>query len=271
MSIPPEVREVLRLQLRAVERASPEHVARLLEVSQQAVRDLERDLVSFGSDALEAQLTRSALLQAQVIADGLAARHAGLVVDVLEDLGRVAAGTGRELLVREVAAWAKSAPGAIRPMSRLTLANDVLSDGLLEYYQASRDFYGLDTIARMRQVLSTSAVAGDTFADTVKKLTDSVKISPLRAERIVRTEHSFALHQRQVSDMEREAEATGIEWRKELSATFDDRTGKDSKDLHGQQRKLDEPFHDKSRDLKYMHPPNRPNDREVVLFVPVLD
>ncbi len=48
-----------------------------------------------------------------------------------------------------------------------------------------------------------------------------------------------------------------------LSATFDDRTGWDSYQVHGQIRRIDEPF--VSAFGRYMHPPNRPNDREVVV------
>ena len=53
----------------------------------------------------------------------------------------------------------------------------------------------------------------------------------------------------------------------QLVAVFDDRTGEDSKFVHSKVRRLMEPFHDRVRD--YQHPPNRPNDREVVVLVPL--
>lgn len=48
-----------------------------------------------------------------------------------------------------------------------------------------------------------------------------------------------------------------------LCATFDDRTGWDSYQVHGQIRLPDQAF--EWADGAYQHPPNRPNDREVVV------
>ena len=52
-----------------------------------------------------------------------------------------------------------------------------------------------------------------------------------------------------------------------LAATFDDRTGWDSYQVHGQIRLPDEAFewNAPSGSYSFMHPPNRPNDREVVV------
>jgi hypothetical protein len=61
---------------------------------------------------------------------------------------------------------------------------------------------------------------------------------------------------------------------KRLVATFDDRTGQDSVDLNGQTVDVHEPFRWEVKDARgrktgkvvlYMQPPNRPNDREVVV------
>jgi len=54
-----------------------------------------------------------------------------------------------------------------------------------------------------------------------------------------------------------------------LVAGFDDRTAWDSYQVHGQIRKLSEPFEWITRDgqrIAYMTPPNRPNDRETVIY-----
>jgi len=98
-----------------------------------------------------------------------------------------------------------------------------------------------------------------------------------RAERIVRTEMSYSYGvSKQVSmgDLARQVPRM----RKRLVATHDDRTGQDSIDLDGQTVDVDKPFVWAVRDSKgrltgkivhYMQPPNRPNDREVV--IPWLD
>ena len=52
---------------------------------------------------------------------------------------------------------------------------------------------------------------------------------------------------------------------KRLVARFDARTGRDSVMLHGQRRPVREPFYDAQHGRFYMAPPNRPNDREVIV------
>jgi hypothetical protein len=46
---------------------------------------------------------------------------------------------------------------------------------------------------------------------------------------------------------------------------LDARTGDDSIRVNGQTRDIDEPFNDGRRD--YQNPPNRPNDRETVVYI----
>jgi hypothetical protein len=87
------------------------------------------------------------------------------------------------------------------------------------------------------------------------------------AERLVRTELHAASNaaamrthqeaQRQLGDVVRI-----------LSATFDDRTSWDSYNVHGEVRRTAEPFEYVAYDgthEEFLHPPNRPNDRELVL------
>jgi hypothetical protein len=82
------------------------------------------------------------------------------------------------------------------------------------------------------------------------------------AERIVRTETMAAYNKGSMLSMQ-EANSQLGDMVKILSATFDDRTGSDSIAVHGQIRRPDEPF--AWWEGLYMHPPNRPNDREVVV------
>lgn len=81
------------------------------------------------------------------------------------------------------------------------------------------------------------------------------------AERIVRTEVMNAHNAANFATMQG-ANRRG-DMLKILAATFDSRTAADSYAVHGQIRRVDEPFNDWTH--AYMHPPNRPNDREVVV------
>lgn len=82
------------------------------------------------------------------------------------------------------------------------------------------------------------------------------------AERIVRTEMMGA-YNRGSWEANREADDQLGDMLKIVSATFDDRTASDSYAVHGQIRRPDEAF--ESWFGLYQHPPNRPNDREIVV------
>lgn len=57
-------------------------------------------------------------------------------------------------------------------------------------------------------------------------------------------------------------------WGKQLLAVHDNRTGRDSVYVDLQMQRLMDPFHDNMGRV-YQHPPNRPNDRESMVFVPM--
>jgi hypothetical protein len=84
------------------------------------------------------------------------------------------------------------------------------------------------------------------------------------ATRIVRTETMSAANQAGHLAQRTLDEQLGGGTLRVLVATFDDRTGADSIAVHGQVRRMDEPF-DYWDGTRFMAPPNRPNDREVVV------
>ena len=128
------------------------------------------------------------------------------------------------------------------------------------------DRYGLNVIGDFEQTLTTG-VLGRKSWDEVKA--DLIGQSPFLqgkpafwAERIVRTEMMGA-YNRASWESNREADDQLGDMVKILSATFDDRTAADSYAVHGQIRYPDEAF--ESWFGLYQHPPNRPNDREIVV------
>lgn len=129
------------------------------------------------------------------------------------------------------------------------------------------DRYGLNTIGSFEEVLQRGLLTRKPW-EAVKA--DIVGSSPFLqgkpafwAERIVRTELMGA-YNRAGWEANREADDQLGDMVKILSATFDDRTGADSFAYHGQIRRPDEAF-EAWGGLYYQHPPNRPNDREIVV------
>lgn len=261
--IPREVFAIIEAQQAALAKVMPKHLDRLLAIALEVQGALERRLKALAPERYTTQEVRVLLTQVRAVVELLGVEFGKRMGNELRNIGEVAAKIGRDGLVDQVAAWAGKFQGSVRRIAPAEVAGDLLDEGLLEYYESSKETYGLETIARMRGVLTKSVLEGKTVAQASEALTAAIDLPDWRAERIVRTEQSFASHRRQIED----AKALDLGLVKQLVTTFDDRTGDDSKFVDGQVRELDEPFSDNLGHV-YQHPPNRPNDRETVVFVP---
>lgn len=126
--------------------------------------------------------------------------------------------------------------------------------------------YSAAVIEEFEGVLRRGMLTGKPWGDVRDELTSKspfLQGSPkFWAERIVRTE-TMGAYNRAGWEAIRAADDELGDMVKILSATFDDRTGWDSYQVHGQIRRVDEAFAWKGG--LYQSPPNRPNDREVVV------
>lgn len=126
--------------------------------------------------------------------------------------------------------------------------------------------YGLQTIEHFEGILQTAFVARQPWSQVRDALTQAspfLQGAPAHwAERIVRTE-TMGAYNRAGWEATRVADAQLGDMVKILCATFDERTGWDSYQVHGQVRRPNEAFEWDGG--LYQHPPNRPNDREVVV------
>lgn len=127
--------------------------------------------------------------------------------------------------------------------------------------------YGTAVISSFEDRLQMAAITRQPWADVRTAIT---KESPFLesapsywAERIVRTE-CMAGYNKGTFEATREADDTLGDVVKILCASFDNRTASDSYALHGQIRRPEEAF--QWWKGLYQHPPNRPNDREVVVM-----
>lgn len=126
--------------------------------------------------------------------------------------------------------------------------------------------YGVETVGHFEKTLRRGLLARKSWREMRQ---DLIAQSPFLqqapaswATRIVRTEVMGA-YGRAGWEAIREADDQLGDMTKILSATFDERTGSDSFAVHGQIRLPEEAF--ESWYGFYQHPPNRPNDREVVV------
>ncbi len=149
-----------------------------------------------------------------------------------------------------------------------------VAPSLLSKYRTSVRSYGRDTVLSIQGQLARSIVQGETVDEAVDRVAGSSGLfekQRWRAERIVRTEMSYSFGAAAQVAME----AISVpKLMKRLVATHDNRTGADSEELDGQTVPIDQPFVWKVRNsagaltgkvVRYMQPPNRPNDRECVI------
>lgn len=147
---------------------------------------------------------------------------------------------------------------------------------LLDKYQTSARLYGPQALTAIRGGLAHAIVQGESVDQAVGRVVDSGGIfdnQRWRAERIVRTEMSYTYGVTNQRAMQ-ELRPAVPRMMKRLVATHDVRTGEDSEELDGQTVDVNQPFIWVVKDsrgaptgkvVRYMQPPNRPNDREVVI------
>ena len=143
--------------------------------------------------------------------------------------------------------------------------------------QGILDRYGMNVIDSFEETLQMAMVTQMPWAEVREKIIENSPFLKNRrpgafdgkgdalvwAERIVRTETMYAYNAASW-ETSRQAQETLGDVIRILCATFDDRTGADSYAVHGQIRRTNEPF-EYWGGSKFMHPPNRSNDREIVV------
>lgn len=263
---------------RFAEKASKDRASKVLERAQRELNERLQQAIAPGGagvDSFTANQLRATLEQVRAVLGPLTQ---SLKSNMLE-LGLQAAATS----ALDTAAYVQAAEdeyglGRLLPLDTAALVDVAVSgtDASLARRIASDPNhpgkpgvlarYGLATMGKFEESLQQKLIQGKPW-DAVKA--DLVSSSPFLqqqpafwAERLLRTETMFASNK---GSFETFKQVEGIvgEMLKILVATFDDRTGADSYAVHGQIRRTSEPF--ESWFGPYMHPPNRPNDREVVV------
>jgi len=285
----PTPREILlRNRADALDLVKSAGTARTREILENAERELVQRLATIpaGPGSFTYQQMRSALMQVRYVLAGVrdgmtdamvdgaldaAERAAGATIDYLARADQAFRGVGTTpLALDETAMFEQARVGARSSILRRLASSGTGAPGAPTAVHPAAagilDRYGMNTIGLFERTLQQGMLTRAPW-ETIK--TNLVASSPfLRskpmfwAERIVRTELMGA-YNRASWEANREADDQLGDMVKILSATFDDRTGSDSIAIHGQIRLPDEAF--ESWFGLYQHPPNRPNDREIVV------
>jgi hypothetical protein len=140
-------------------------------------------------------------------------------------------------------------------------------DSRLRTFYMSFSRYGALVVGEVEQALGrlSKGASWDEIRALVTKATAKQTAGKAwMVERIVRTEAAHAYSSTAWKAM-LEEDTPGDPMFKKLVAVHDKRTGKDSVMLDGQIRPVREMFFDAFHGFSYQHPPNRPNDREIVV------
>jgi len=238
---------------------SASFTARHLEVTLAQVRDVTKTLTSNMRDVLLDQAKSGADLATQNLV-----KYMNAADTEFKGIGATPLALQESMLLDRAYAGARSSV-----LNRLASGDPQAADENTDEHPAKAGIlarYGAATIEHFEGVLQTGMLAGKSVADMRDELTSAspfLQQAPaFWAERVVRTE-TMGVYNRANWESIRAADDDLGDMVKILCMTDDERTGWDSYQVHGQIRLPDEAF--EWRDGMYQHPPNRPNDREIVV------
>lgn len=138
----------------------------------------------------------------------------------------------------------------------------------IEQYEKSWNRYGYTMSNKIREEIAKNVLIGESWQNVRPKIQeitkDVVKGEQYRVDTLIRTETSAVWNGTQLMAMQAE-DSKEDPMLKKLVAHFDAVTGRDSVRLHGQTRPVKKPFYDSFNGITYQAPPNRPNDREIMV------
>ena len=285
-----DARQTLALNRQeAISLAQRVGVARTRKLLEAADADLRKRMLSAmlgpGRRSFTYEQMKSALMQVRHVLAGLRTDLKGVLTvgadeaadnavgGIVDYLGRAQRefGVGHQPLALKEAAMLDAARGGAQAsiLRRIASSGEPVEGADEEPHPAKLgvlDRYSVETIGVFEDEMQVGLLARkplDEVRDTLIEKSPFLRAKPASwAERIVRTEMMGA-YNRAGWEATREADEQLGDMVKILSATFDDRTGADSYAVHGQIRRPDEAF--QSWFGLYQHPPNRPNDREIVV------
>lgn len=264
-----EVQSIAEQHQSQILRLEENESVRILKLYKSIRQDLRDRLDVVGKGTFSEQQMRGALLQ---IEGGIAAMQDRLMGG-MSDGADSAAMMGIEHLEKELNKWNKHFTGAVVPINvnAAAVATET-KNFLINRYQVSMDNYSSSLRSKMTQLLTESAIQQMNYSDVIANVGRAFLGEEWKLHQIVRTElhNVYGLGKLNgMIDLWDEGNGTIPDLRKTLYHRIDSRTGNDTKRLiqNNPVVKVDEPFVEYStgKKLTYMAPPNRPNDRAIVI------
>lgn len=229
-------------------------------------QELRDRLDATRANTFTAQQLRGVLAQVEGAISAMTSNLKGEMADASE----LAAMQGIENLLSEMRSFDKMFTGAVVPINlNVALVGEETSNFLLARHDASLDAYGQDLIGQITQQLTNAALQEMGYSDVVSKLGQFFVGEEWKLHRIVRTELHNVYNIGKLNGMGELKDRYIPDMMKTLIHPMDSRTGADSK--YAARLNLvvpiDEPFvyKWKGETRSYMAPPDRPNDRSILV------
>lgn len=264
-----EVQDIASNHLEAIGTLEESEAKRVMKSYKRVRQDLRDRLDTLGSGTFTAQKLRGAMMQVDL---ALAEMARNLNED-MDSASEDAAGLGIEHLIKEIEKWNKKFTGAVIPINvnAVAVASET-SNFLFNQRESSLLSYSNYIRGQFARTLTDATVEQAPMGEIVSRMGQFFLGEEWRLHRIVRTELHNVYSQgkmRGMNDLWGEGEGEIPDLKKTLFHPMDHRTGKDSKRLAQNNPivPINEPFVERStgRELVYMAPPNRPNDRAILI------
>lgn len=239
---------------------------KLMKRYKEVRQELRDRLSTIRGDSFTAQKLRGVLVQVE---SALEAQGRALKSD-MADSADILQKKGIKHLITEINKFSKEFEGAVIPVNidAARIENQV-GELLVSKYESSLDAYTAYQRQYISESLTQSVIAEDTLGETVKRLSDYMTAEEWRLLRIARTELHGAYSLAKMKGLESVKDKYIPDMKKALIHPMDSRTGADSKYLASLNPVVDinEPFSYRwaGKIRKFMTPPDRPNDRAILV------
>lgn len=266
----PTVTEVIQHNIKVVDSLEDTEQRKLLRVFRKVRRDLQDRLLTIPEGTFTEQQMRVTLVQVEA---AIRAINQDLKTGMV-DASRILASRGVEDLIKEINKFSRKFEGSVQPINIDAAAIAVRSQNfLVNKYEASIDAYSAGLRSQITSNIAQSMITRDTTERTVSRLVADVGRffvgEEWKLQRIARTELHNIYNFTKMNAMGDVKNQTLPDLKKSLMHPIDDRTGDDSKKLAFENPvvDIDEPFRFqyKGKERVFMFPPDRPNDRAILV------
>lgn len=264
-----DVEDVAIAHIEAIRSLEDREMRRVLKTYKRVRQDLRDRLDVINQGSFTAQKIKGTLIQVEA---AIKEMTTSLKSD-FNDSAQMAAEAGVEDLVKEIKKWNKKFTGAVLPINldAAVIATDT-RNFLFNRYEVSMQAYSETLRARIAQGLTEAVVAQDTFSEALSRVGKTFLGEEWKLQQIIRTELHNIYNLGKLDGMNElwdDGNGRISDLKKTLYHPMDARTGEDSKRLAQNNPivPVDEPFVEFStgKRLEYMAPPNRPNDRAILI------